>query len=273
MEEINVKVVMGISGAVCDIDVPIDATVGELIEGLVNEGFLYAESPSTTIVLHNKDVDGDISSVVEYNDRSKTVKEYGWQNGQTIVVYYNCLAKPVIYLYPQITTQTNIKIKNRKSITVSYPEYSENGWNVLAYPDGTIKDLEEKFEYSYLFWEGLGQNHYDIHQGYVVHRDCLVEFFREKLSSFGLLPREYNEFIVYWYPILRKNKYNAISFFCKDYENDYKMDIIPKPDEILRIFMIYKKADKNTVLVPPDDVKPITRNGFTVIEWGGQLLE
>jgi len=146
MEEINVKVVMGISGAVCDIDVPIDATVGELIEGLVNEGFLYAESPSTTIVLHNKDVDGDISSVVEYNDRSKTVKEYGWQNGQTIVVYYNCLAKPVIYLYPQITTQTNIKIKNRKSITVSYPEYSENGWNVLAYPDGTIKDLEEKFE-------------------------------------------------------------------------------------------------------------------------------
>ena len=42
MDEINVKVVKGIGGADCDIDVPSDATVGDVIIGLINEGFLEA---------------------------------------------------------------------------------------------------------------------------------------------------------------------------------------------------------------------------------------
>ena len=85
MEEINVKVVKGIGGADCDIDVPMDATVGDVIVGLVNEGFLDPDSTSATTVLYNKDADGGISSGVKYDDRSKTVKEYGWQKGQTLV--------------------------------------------------------------------------------------------------------------------------------------------------------------------------------------------
>ena len=85
MEEINVKIVKGIGGADCDIDVPMDATVGDVIVGLINEGFLDADTPSATTVLYNKDVDGGISSGVKYDDRSKTVKEYGWQKDQTLV--------------------------------------------------------------------------------------------------------------------------------------------------------------------------------------------
>ena len=67
------------------IDVPMDATVGDVIVGLINEGFLDADTPSATTVLYNKDADGGISSGVKYDDRSKTVKEYGWQKGQTLV--------------------------------------------------------------------------------------------------------------------------------------------------------------------------------------------
>ncbi len=85
MEEINVKIVKGIGGADCDIDVPMDATVGDVIVGLINEGFLDTDTPSATTVLYNKDADGGISSGVKYDDRSKTVKEYGWQKGQTLV--------------------------------------------------------------------------------------------------------------------------------------------------------------------------------------------
>ena len=85
MEEINVKVVKGIGGADCDIDVPLDATVGDVIVGLINEGFLEADTPSAKTVFYNKDEDGGISSNVKYDDRNKTVNEYGWQKGQTLV--------------------------------------------------------------------------------------------------------------------------------------------------------------------------------------------
>ena len=44
-----------------------------------------------------------------------------------------------------------------------------------------------------------------------------------------------------------------------------------KHKTILRVFMIYQEADKNTVLEPPIEPSPIRRKGFTVIEWGGQL--
>ncbi len=44
IETINVKIVKCIGGADCDIDVPIDATVEDVIIGLINEGFLDAET-------------------------------------------------------------------------------------------------------------------------------------------------------------------------------------------------------------------------------------
>lgn len=269
-EEISVKIVKGIGGAECDIDVPIDATVGDVIVGLTNEGFLDADTPCATIVLYGKDADGSVSSDEKYDDRSKTIKEYGWQNGLNLVAIFEGVAKPIIYLYPPKSTEVTIKIKNSELITVSYPSYVEGGWQVIAHPNGTITDYGNK-EYSYLFWEATGNTHYEIKQGYVVHRDDLVDFLREKLTMFGLVPREYNEFIVYWYPILCKNEYNAISFFCEEYERDFELSIEPKPDEILRVFMLYQKADLNTTLEPPKEPAPISRKGFSVIEWGGQL--
>lgn len=44
MEGINVQIVKGIGGAFCDIDVPMEVTVGDVIFGLINEGFLKSNS-------------------------------------------------------------------------------------------------------------------------------------------------------------------------------------------------------------------------------------
>lgn len=92
MEEINVRILKGLDGKDCEIDVPADATVGDVIIGLVNEGFIEADTQSAMTVLYNKDADGGISSGVKYDDRSKTVKEYGWQNGQTLVAVSTAVA-------------------------------------------------------------------------------------------------------------------------------------------------------------------------------------
>jgi hypothetical protein len=48
--------------------------------------------------------------------------------------------KPVIYLYPSITQNINVKIDERITLSCSYPKYSKTGWNVTAYPNGTIVD-------------------------------------------------------------------------------------------------------------------------------------
>lgn len=85
VEIINVKIVKGIGGADCDIDVPIDATVGDVIAGLINESFLEVESPTCRYEFYNMDTDGGIYSGLRYDDRRKTIKEYGWKKGQTLV--------------------------------------------------------------------------------------------------------------------------------------------------------------------------------------------
>lgn len=92
MDHISVTIFMGIGGGVVEFDVPVDATVGDVIVELINAGLLDADTPSTTTVLYTKDADGGIFSGVKYDDRSKTVKEYGWQSGQTLIAIYECVA-------------------------------------------------------------------------------------------------------------------------------------------------------------------------------------
>jgi len=172
--------------------------------------------------------------------------------------------KPVIYLYPEKEQEVNVKLDLDGKFTFTYPEYN-NGWNVTAKPDGTI--ISDGKEYSYLFWEGLMPTFKpDFKEGFVVKGSDSAEFLRETLSQMGLTPKEYNEFIVYWAPKLQENEYNKIYFAEDDYTDEAKLEINPKPDSILRVFMVYEKADENTVL-PKQEIKPFERKGFTVVEW------
>ena len=178
--------------------------------------------------------------------------------------------KPVIYLYPEKEQEVNVKLDLDGKFTFTYPEYN-NGWNVTAKPDGTI--ISDGKEYSYLFWEGLMPTFKpDFKEGFVVKGSDSAEFLRETLSQMGLTPKEYKEFIVYWAPKLQENDYNKSYFAEDDYTDEAKLEINPKPDSILRVFMVYEKADENTVL-PKQEIKPFERKGFTVVEWGGYLAE
>ena len=84
----------------------------------------------------------------------------------------------------------------------------------------------------------------------------------------GLIPKEYNEFIVYWLPLMENNKYNLISFQGENYDENARLEIEPKPDSILRVFMAYKPL-KEYKEVEEQEIIPFERKGFTVIEWGG----
>ncbi|MBS5134303.1 MAG: hypothetical protein KHZ05_02490 [Oscillospiraceae bacterium] len=64
------------------------------------------------------------------------------------------------------------------------------------------------------------------------------------------------------------NAYNLISFQGEAYTDTAELVITPEPDALLRVFMAWAPL-KDPVEVPPQELEPFTREGFTVVEWGG----
>ncbi len=177
--------------------------------------------------------------------------------------------KPVIYLYPEEPTEVTVNLQYNGELTYTYPTY-DYGWSVTAYPDGKI--IDDGDEYSYLFWEGISDVQYDLSRGIVVAGVDTEDFLREKLAFMGLLPHEYNEFIVYWVPLMKNNAYNLISFQGDIYTGNAKLDISPTPDSLLRVFMAYKPLD-SFIEIEEQQLSSFEREGFVVVEWGGAIVD
>lgn len=177
-------------------------------------------------------------------------------------------AKPVIYLYPEQELDVHVQVNFPNGyFTCTYPEY-DNGWNVTAYPDGSLINYADGREYSYLYWEGVVETEFDMSRGFVVRGQDTANFLQEKLAYLGLTPREYNEFIVYWLPRMQNNPYNLITFQTSAYDEAAPLVVSPQPDSMLRVFMAYQPLDAY-VSVPEPTLETFQREGFCVIEWGG----
>jgi hypothetical protein len=87
-----------------------------------------------------------------------------------------------------------------------------------------------------------------------------------------MTPKEYNEFIVYWYPKMMNNKYNLIHFATDKYTDSAPLNITPKPDSMLRVFMVMKALDEK-IKIKPQTFKKFERKGFAVVEWGGSEIK
>lgn len=181
------------------------------------------------------------------------------------------MAKPVIYLYPEEETEVHVSLDYRGELVCTYPQ-SEGEWTMIARPDGTLIDPADGREYSYIFWEGVGDVEYDLSTGYVVPGSETAQFLQEKLSEMGLTPREYNEFIVYWLPQMQNNPYNLITFQQEAYTAAAPLEITPAPDSMLRVFMAYKPLEEPVEIEAPV-IEPFERTGFAVIEWGGTQIK
>ena len=191
-----------------------------------------------------------------------------YYQGENIFRFGGAYAKPVIYLYPEETTEVSVQVdfNGNGELTCTYPEYTD-GWNVTAMPDGTLYDKDGK-EYYCLYWEGEGEYNLDFSEGFCVKGEDTAEFLREKLMYMGLTAREANEFIIYWLPIMQENPYNVITFHTDDYADAVPLTVSPAPDSVIRVFMTFR-ASENQVYLPEQTLPQYARNGFTVVEWGG----
>jgi hypothetical protein len=189
------------------------------------------------------------------------------------------MAKPVIYLYPQETTDIQVLLENI-TLTCTYPEY-KNGWSVTAKPDGTILQTEEKKkaavgkkarEYYCLYYEGEAELPADFTTGFVIEREDYQSFLEEKLALLGLNDREAQEFIVYWLPIMQKHERLLVHFLQTDeLQQCVPLKVAPEPDSMIRVFMQFTTADKGRK-VTEQKLEKTVRSGYSVVEWGGSDL-
>lgn len=186
--------------------------------------------------------------------------------------------KPVIYLYSEEDVSVDLEIDPLGEFVFTYPEHKE-GWTV------DIKDnklfVDEK-NYPYLFWEGKTDNlNYTFKQteiaGFIIKSEEVIRFLEEKLEHVGLNSQEKTDFITYWGPILQRDKFAFVQFVVDDaYDTEIgALKIDPTPDNSKRIFIKCSNiSDDNIgINVIPQELKTFDRSGFTLVEWGGAILD
>lgn len=179
--------------------------------------------------------------------------------------------KPVLYLYPEDTTEVHVALElHQQEMAFSYPKYTNDGWNVIATPDGTLFDKATHRSYYTLFWETKGEQiAKNLTNGYVVPNEETAAFLEEKLAALGLNEKEANEFIIYWLPQMEQHAYNAVYFAFDEYAASSELHISPKPDTEIRIMMLWEPLKAPIDLAPQLLPETPERKGFTAVEWGG----
>ena len=176
--------------------------------------------------------------------------------------------KPVIYIYPESETTVQVSVGYPEKLSCVYPEY-DDGWEVIAKPNGDLVDTKTGRNLYCLYWEGNQKLEYKFKDGFVVAGEDSAKFLEEKLAILGLTEREANEFIIYWLPKLEVNKYNLIRFeTAEEIETYMPLNIEPKPDSVIRVMMDFKGLNKPIEIEEQKLETPI-REGYTVVEWGG----
>lgn len=184
--------------------------------------------------------------------------------------------KPVIYLYPrtEIKVEVAVGLPEDAAFSSLYPKMNDGKWVVLANPDGELRDHKSDKNYSYLFWEAEQETPFVIQRekAYCVSGNDSEEFLEKTLRKLGLSAKESNDFIVYWLPILEKNRYNIIQFMDEDYTDRYPLKVSPKPETSIRVFMVFEKSVHKVETGTPT-INEVPRSGFTLVEWGGCNLD
>ena len=200
---------------------------------------------------------------------NRTLADYNIQKESTI---HMVLKKPVIYVYPEKPMEVSVSINITKGkFSVVYPKFNEgnNSWKIKANPNGDIEINNRK--YPYLFYECDSYFNQETNEGFIVDENNAEAFLEEKLKFLGLNDKEKTDFITFWLPVLLKNKLSLCSFQSKEFFEHIPMNVSPKPDTLIRIFLTIKKIDA-PIEVKEQKLERHERKGFTVVEWGGSCF-
>jgi hypothetical protein len=176
-------------------------------------------------------------------------------------------AKPVIYLYPAKDQLVSVKVG--ADVKLSEPLYDvKKGWLAYAKTNGQLQVNNQR--YNSLFWEGLGYGAYPaVTEGTAVKQQDALQTIRWQLAQQGLNSYEIADFVDYWQDKLPNKPYIRLTWFNTVQMNQLApLSISPKPDTLIRVFLDAEGYNE-PIDLPAQDLKPVMRLGFTVVEWGG----
>ena len=65
------------------------------------------------------------------------------------------------------------------------------------------------------------------------------------------------------------NNFTTIQHNREGTTDSAPLTVTPRPDSVLRVSMAYRPLAA-PIVVPPQELTPFVRRGFTLVEWGGQ---
>lgn len=210
------------------------------------------------------------------------------------------IKKPAIYLYSDdLPKMVNVRLDYFLLTKNTVPQKYLNSWKVIAHKDGHLIDLQPEktncdslpttfgFEYAqtackannypYIYWDG---NKFikEVPKkllGWSIKKENIREFLNEKADEMAMNTAEKTEFVRFWSEII--SNYPATDFriyFLQNEEVDdwIKLSVSPKPDSWNRIEVVITPIQPNTQSTPYT-LKKIKRQGFTMVEWGGIIID
>ena len=178
--------------------------------------------------------------------------------------------KPNIYLYPEEKTDVIVSFDHPELLTTVIPDYSGN-WSVTAEPDGTLHS-ENGQDYSYLFYESETQPFFfGNKEGWLIKADERAERYTEILTEYGFNEKEIADFVEFWVEKLPEGvDYMMYPNVTEVIDKAMPVSFSTEPDSIFRIWFTFEVYDDQEV--PEPEVEEFIRDGFTVVEWGGVIL-
>jgi hypothetical protein len=106
-----------------------------------------------------------------------------------------------------------------------------------------------------------------------VSKDQVVATINTQLKEQGLNQKEISDFLDFWQPKLPTTPYTRLTWLTTSQMNQLApLNITPRPRTVIRTFLDFQGLTKPEKLQPQIFHAP-TRNGFTVVEWGGLLRD
>jgi hypothetical protein len=190
--------------------------------------------------------------------------------------------KPVIYCYSDQNTNFDFRLIPIGALTFTYPSVdSTQAWQ-MKLENNVLSDQNSQQNYPYLFWESQQKNiHFELSSikqnkdeigGSIISKAEIVSYLDSTLTALGFNFNEKTDFITFWAPQMQKENYYLIQFVQNNQCDQFaKYKINPSPNHLNRIYMLF--AGNNQPDFPfevsPQILKPLERNGFYIVDWGG----
>ncbi|MCR4927839.1 MAG: hypothetical protein K5927_07640 [Lachnospiraceae bacterium] len=177
--------------------------------------------------------------------------------------------KPNIYIYSDDEENVTVTFSYPDMLTDTIPLYQES-WKVLTCKDGKLLSGDDM--YGYLYYESeTDEKLFEYEEGWIIEADERKAMFESILAEYGFNEKEINDFTDYWVERLPED-IDYVMYPQEGIRVDTAMPIQvdPIPDSMTRIWFVFRPFEGQGVCEP--SVVKIVREGLTVVEWGGVVL-